>query len=175
MDPSQIGFFHALNITTKINKGMIEILKDVLVLKNGQTVGASEASLLDKMRIRPFHYGMEIIKVYEEGTMLDKKVIDFEPSMLIDKFQSGVNYLNAISLETGYAIPSAVPHMIMNAFKNLAGVALETGYKLDALEAAKNAAPAATTVSTDKKVAAKVEEPEEKEEEEDMDMGDLFG
>jgi hypothetical protein len=29
--------------------------------------------------------------------------------------------------------------MVMNAFKNLAAVALETGYKLDALEAAKNA------------------------------------
>jgi large subunit ribosomal protein LP0 len=29
MDPSQIGFFHALKITTKINKGQIEILKEV--------------------------------------------------------------------------------------------------------------------------------------------------
>lgn len=35
MDPSQIGFFHALKITTKINKGQIEILKDVQVLVEG--------------------------------------------------------------------------------------------------------------------------------------------
>jgi len=28
--------------------------------------------------------------------------------------------------------------MIMNAFKNLAAVAIETGYKMDALEAAKS-------------------------------------
>lgn len=66
---------------------MIEILKDVNVLKVGQTVGASEAALLDKMNLRPFEYGMEILKVYDEGAILDKKVIDFEPSMLIAKFQ----------------------------------------------------------------------------------------
>jgi large subunit ribosomal protein LP0 len=66
---------------------MIEILKDVNVLKVGQTVGASEAALLEKMNLRPFEYGMEILKVYDEGTILDKKVIDFEPSMLIAKFQ----------------------------------------------------------------------------------------
>jgi large subunit ribosomal protein LP0 len=35
MDPSQIGFFHALKITTKINKGQIEILKEVHVCKVG--------------------------------------------------------------------------------------------------------------------------------------------
>lgn len=31
LDPSQISFFHALHISTKINKGQIEILKDVQV------------------------------------------------------------------------------------------------------------------------------------------------
>jgi hypothetical protein len=41
-------------------------------------------------------------------------------------------------LELGYVTAPAVPHMIMNAFKNLAAVAIETGYKMDALEAAKS-------------------------------------
>jgi large subunit ribosomal protein LP0 len=33
MDPSQISFFHALQISTKINKGQIEITKDYQVNK----------------------------------------------------------------------------------------------------------------------------------------------
>jgi len=41
-------------------------------------------------------------------------------------------------LELGYVTSAAVPHMIINAFKNLAAISLETGYKLDALEAAKS-------------------------------------
>lgn len=71
MDPSQISFFHALQITTKINKGMIEIQKEVKVLVPGQIVAASEAALLEKMNLRPFSYGMSILEVYDDGALLD--------------------------------------------------------------------------------------------------------
>ena len=174
MDPSQISFFHALQITTKINKGMIEIQKEVQVLVPGQKVGASEADLLAKMNILPFSYGMEIRDVYDDGSVLDKSIIDFDPSTLIDKFQAGVANINALSLETGYIVKSAVPHMIMNAFKNVAAMALETGYKLNALEAAQaaGAQQQASNAGAAQKEEEKVEEPEE--EEEDMDMGGLF-
>lgn len=51
----------------------------------------------------------------------------------------------------------------MNAFKNVAAIALETGYNLPELEAAKNASKNAAPVSTNKvetKAPVKVEEPE---------------
>lgn len=46
MDPSQISFFHALQITTKIQKGQIEIVKEVKVCEIGQKVTNSQAALL---------------------------------------------------------------------------------------------------------------------------------
>jgi len=54
MDPSQISFFHALAITTKINKGQIEITKDVKVCIKGKVIGNSEVALLAKMNLKPF-------------------------------------------------------------------------------------------------------------------------
>lgn len=41
LDPSQINFFHALNISTKINKGQIEITKEFKVCTEGKKVKAS--------------------------------------------------------------------------------------------------------------------------------------
>jgi len=32
---------------------------------------------------------MDVITVYDDGTILDKKVLDFEPAVLIAKFQAG--------------------------------------------------------------------------------------
>jgi len=49
MDPSQIGFFHALSISTKIVKGQIEITKEYPVCKVGSKIGNSEVTLLQKM------------------------------------------------------------------------------------------------------------------------------
>lgn len=51
----------------------------------------------------------------------------------------------ALSLATGLVTAPAVPHMLVNSFKNLLAVALETDYKLEALEAAKNATVSAPT------------------------------
>jgi large subunit ribosomal protein LP0 len=79
---------------------------------------------------------MEVLKVYDDGSMLDKSVIDFDLSTLLESFQRGVKNLTALSLETGIVTATSVPHIIVNAFKNLAAISVETGYKLAALEAA---------------------------------------
>lgn len=67
--------------------------------------------------------------------------------------------------------------MLVNAFKNIAGISLEIDYKLAALDAAKSAS-SAQQAEVKKDEPKKVEEQkpvEEKEEpEEDMDMGGLF-
>lgn len=47
-----------LNIPTKINKGTVEITTNVALIKAGEKVGASEATLLAKLGIKPFSYGL---------------------------------------------------------------------------------------------------------------------
>ena len=53
----------ALNIPTKINKGSVEIVSDVKLITAGDKVGASEATLLAKLGIKPFSYGLIIKQV----------------------------------------------------------------------------------------------------------------
>merc|ERR1712232_349802 len=54
MDPSQTGFFQALNIGTKIVKGQIELISDFPLLKIGEKVTPGAAMLLSKLGIKPF-------------------------------------------------------------------------------------------------------------------------
>ncbi len=63
MSPDVDGFgscSQALNIPTKINKGTVEITTDCPLVKTGEKVGASEATLLAKLGIKPFSYGLVI-------------------------------------------------------------------------------------------------------------------
>jgi len=53
----------ALNIPTKINRGTVEIVSDVHLIKAGEKVGGSEATLLSKLGIKPFSYGLVLLKV----------------------------------------------------------------------------------------------------------------
>ena len=130
LDPSQINFFHALNVSTKINKGSIEITKEFKVCTKGKKVKASEAALLKKLNIKPFEYGMKIIGVYDDGAILPEEIINIDPSAFVSKFQSGIRNLAGLSLSSGYPIEATVPLIIANSFKNLAALSLESGYVL---------------------------------------------
>lgn len=130
LDPSQINFFHALNISTKIVKGQIEITKDFKVCTKGKKIKASEAALLKKLNIKPFEYGMTIANVYDDGAILPEAILNLDPASLLARFEQGVRNVTSLSLGAGYPIASTIPIIIGNAFRNIAAISLETGYIL---------------------------------------------
>ena len=127
MDPSQINFFHALNISTKIVKGQIEITKDFRVCTAGKKVKASEAALLKKLNLKPFSYGMKICGVYSDGAILPQSILNIDPTALLGKFQDGVKNIAGLSLSAGYPIEATIPLILANSFKNIAALSLESG------------------------------------------------
>jgi large subunit ribosomal protein LP0 len=181
LGPEKTSFFQALSIPTKISKGTIEIINDVPILKPGDKVGASEATLLNMLNISPFSYGLIIEQVYDSGSIFSPEILDIKPEDLRAKFQAGVANLAAVCLEIGYPTLASAPHSIANGFKNLLAIAAvtEVDFKEAAtikefikdpskfVAAAASAAPAAAAPAA----AKKEEKKEESEEEEDDDMG----
>jgi len=179
MDPKQTGFFQALNIATKIVKAQIEIVNPVTVINEGDKVSPSQAALLDKLKIQPFEYKMHVRSFMEGGKLVDAKVLSITPEDIVERFTANAANLTKLSLGSGYIISAAAPHLIINAFKNLAGAAIASDYDFPALAAIKSAAASAPASGGGgggaAAAAAPKEEAKEEEPEEDVDMGDLFG
>jgi len=179
LGPEKTSFFQALSIPTKITKATIEILNEVSLIKAGEKVGSSESTLLNMLNISPFSYGLRIENVYDNGSIYDPAILDITDADLLNKFMAGVRNVAAVSLAIGYPTTASVPHSIINGFKNLLAVAVETDYDFAEADMTKEylkdpskfavAAPAASTASA--APAAKVVAKEESEEEEDDDMG----
>jgi len=187
LEPSQTNFFQALNITTKIVKGAIELTADYQLLKVGEKVTLSAVALLNKLGMKPFSYGMKVLKVYQDGAVFDAAVLDINDSILMGKFMNGVANVAAFSREIGIPTEASLPHMMTNAFKNVASLVCELDYTFPEVEIVKEfiadpskfafssgggggcggggaAAPAAA--------AAAVVEEEEEEEEMEFDLFD---
>jgi len=126
LDPGQTAFFQALNIATKIVKGAIEIVNQVHLIKVGDKVSTSHVALLDKLNIRPFHYGFKVTQVYEDGTVYAASILDMDQATLTAKFFSAVNKLAALSLAISYPTQASLPHIVNNAFKKLLAISLAT-------------------------------------------------
>lgn len=180
LGPEKTSFFQALSIPTKISKGTIEIINDVPILKPGDKVGASEATLLNMLNISPFSYGLLIEQVYDSGSIFSPNILDIKPEDLRAKFQQGVANLAAVSLSIGYPTIASVPHSIANGFKNLLALAAVTDVEFKEAETIKEfikdpskfvVAAAAPAGDVKKDEPKKEEKKEESEEEEDDDMG----
>lgn len=181
LDPKQTSFFQQLNIQTKIVKTQIDIVADKKIITSGMKIEATHAALLDKLKIRPFSYKMNVKKVYEDGSIFNPDVLDITTEDILKRFKSTIGNMASISLASGYVTKPAVPHILANAFKNLASVTFDSDYSFKQAdkmkEAAKNAVHVAAPTAAGAKTAAAAPKEEEKpkEEEADVDMGGLFG
>uniref|UniRef100_A0A8C6LSJ8 Large ribosomal subunit protein uL10 n=1 Tax=Nothobranchius furzeri TaxID=105023 RepID=A0A8C6LSJ8_NOTFU len=102
LGPEKTSFFQALGITTKISRGTIEILSDVGLIKTGDKVGASEATLLNMLNISPFSFGLIIQQVYDNGSVYSPEVLDITEASLHTRFLEGVRNIASVCLEIGY-------------------------------------------------------------------------
>ncbi|XP_064109862.1 large ribosomal subunit protein uL10-like [Macrobrachium nipponense] len=152
-------------------------------MKEGDKVGASEATLLNMLNISPFTYGLAVQQVYDQGTVFSPKVLDITDEDLMGTFQTGLNNVAAVSLAIGFPTIASVPHSVVNGFKRLLALAAVTDITFKQAEtlkefladpskfaaAAAASAPAASAAAA--APAAEAAKEEEPEEESDDDMG----
>jgi len=185
LDPSKTSFFQALGVPTKIARGTIEIVNEVHLVHRTAKVGASEATLLNMLNISPFTYGMVVQQVFDSGNVFAPSVLDIEESSLLGYFTAAIQNVASVSLATGYPTIVSVSHSLVNSYKNLLAISVETEYDFEGSEKIKAyladpsafaaAAPSASDAPAAAETAAAAA-PAEEEEESDDDMGlDLFG
>jgi len=128
LEPTKTAFLQALNIASKINRGQIDILQDVLLIKKGTKIGNSESTLLTMLSKKPFSYGLICDYVFEDGKVYSAKFLDISTQTLMQKFSNTVSIVASISLVLGIPTIAAVPHAILNSYKNLLAVVMETNF-----------------------------------------------
>lgn len=178
LGPEKTSFFQALAIPTKIARGAIEITSPVNLLKIGDKVSESAATLLNMLKISPFTYGFDILTIYDSGSVFDPCILDITEDDIRAKFMAGVANVAAVSLQIGYPTVASVPHSIANGFKNLMAVAAVTDIEFAQVASLKAylADPSAFAVAAPVQVAAEAvaEKKEESEEESDEEMDGMF-
>lgn len=185
MEPGKTSFFQALGVPTKIARGTIEIVSDLKLVEAGAKVGPSEATLLNMLNISPFTYGMTVTQIYDDGQTFASEVLDIEEEQLLKSLQSAISTITTISLAANYPTLPSVMHSLVNSYKKVLAVAVETDYSWPEIEQLKDrianpdayATAVPTTTTTESKgeeKSATKEEEEDEESEEDGGMKFLY-
>lgn len=182
MEPGKTSFFQALGVPTKIARGTIEITTDLKLVEAGAKVGPSEATLLNMLNISPFTYGLGVAQVYDQGQTFGPDVLDIGEEQLLKTFSSAITAIASISLAINFPTLPSVIHSLVNSYKKVLAVAIETEISWPEIEQLKDrianpdayasSAPAAGGAAAGGAAEAAAEEkPAEEEEESDDDMG----
>merc|ERR1719471_304799 len=184
MGPEKTSFFQALNIPTKITKGTIEITNNVNLIKTGDKVGLSEATLLNMLGVSPFTYGLVVCKVYDSGSIFDPAILDITDDDLKEHVIAGIRNIASLCLKIGYPTVASVPHSIINGMKNCMALAAVTDITFKEAETMKAylADPSAFAVAAPVAAVEEVKEATpaaaaEESDDDSMDGGmfDMFG
>ncbi|KAJ1677308.1 ribosomal protein P0 (A0) (L10E), partial [Spiromyces aspiralis] len=128
MEPGQTSFFQALGIPTKISRGTIEITQDVHLIVAGEKVGASEATLLNKLNISPFTYGMTVVAIYDQGNVFTPEVLDITEDDLVKQLTQVAAEISCLSLATNFLTLPAIPHIFLNNYKEILAISIASDY-----------------------------------------------
>jgi len=186
MEPTQTTFLQALNIASKIVKGQVEIISRIHLIKEGEKIGTSEATLLEKLNIQPFSYKAQVKTVFDAGFVYPATLLNLGHNDVLQMFARGLQRVTTIALEIGFPSIATIPHLIGNAYKNVLAISVETEFEFEGSKDIKaflkdpsaflSSAPAqsSSSAAAEEKKEEKKEEKEEKEEEE-QSIGGLFG
>ena len=67
----------------------------------------------------------------EGGSLFDPKILDIKDDDLLSHVTSAISQVAAVSLELGYPTLASIPHSLINGYKNVLAVAVETDYSFD--------------------------------------------
>jgi len=182
LEPTATAFLQALNIPSKIVKGQIELTSVVHLIEKGEKVKPGAAALLQKLKITPFTYGIDVNLVYNNGFVYGADLLDMTDRDVLGFFANGLSKIAAIGYEINYPTLAMVPHVIVNSYKNLLAVGVNTEYSFGPVDELKeriknpgafaSAAPAASAAAETAVVSAPA--PVEESSEDEMEL-DLFG
>ncbi|KAI1820247.1 60S acidic ribosomal protein P0 [Xylaria intraflava] len=184
MEPGKTSFFQALGVPTKIARGTVEITTDLKLVEAGNKVGPSEATLLNMLNISPFTYGLGISQVYDEGNVFPPSVLDIGEEQLLKAFSGAVTTIATLSLALNFPTLPSIIHSLVNGYKKVLAVAIETEYSWPEIEALKDrianpdayasAAPVAAAATETKAEVVEAKQEEEAEESGDEGFGGLL-
>ena len=83
------------------------------------------------LNISPFTYGMVVQQVYDSGNVFHPSMLDIEESTLLSYFAAAVQNVASVSLAVGYPTIVSISHSLVNGYKNLLAISVETDYDFE--------------------------------------------
>jgi len=128
-----IGELGALGIKAGVEGGKVAVKEPCTICKEGEPITEKVAGLLLRFGIEPMEVGLNIIAVYEKGTIYSKKVLDIDEEKFMQDLMTALSEAKNLAMEAAYFSDDTTEDLVQKAFREAKAVALEANFLSDAV------------------------------------------
>lgn len=107
-----IGQLGKFGLKTGIEAGKIVIKQDSIVAKKGDTINSELASVLARLGIEPMEIGLDLIAVYENGTIFKSDILHIDEKEYSNKICSAYNEAFNLAVYIAYPTEETIKTLI---------------------------------------------------------------
>ncbi len=115
----------AVGIKTKVENGKLAILKDTIVVKEGETITGKVAETLKRLDIQPMEIGLDLVAVWENGLVFEAKQLFIDEAAYQQDVTQAAQWAFNLAVEVAYPTSETTEMLLAKAFKDAKAVALE--------------------------------------------------
>ncbi|MCK4634379.1 MAG: 50S ribosomal protein L10 [Candidatus Aenigmarchaeota archaeon] len=122
-----IGHLSDAGLVSKVQDGKIHVIKNTIVVKEGDVINSSVSNVLNMLGIEPMEIGLNLLVVYENETIFDKKILNIDEEEFMNRVNKCIFSAINLSLNSSYLTKTTAPMAIQKAFMEAKALALEAG------------------------------------------------
>ena len=120
-----IGELGQFGIKAGIEAGKVAVKEDRIVCKEGEIISAALAAILQRLNINPMEIGLDVLAVYEHGTVYSRSVLDIDEEKFLNDIATAGAHAVALALETGIPTADTTLMLIQKAARESKALARE--------------------------------------------------
>ena len=128
-----IGELGQLGIKAGIEGGKVAIKADATVAKEGQVISAKLAAILTRLGIEPMEIGLDLVAVYEKGTIYGKSILAVDEKAYLANITKSSQESFNLAVFIGYASKDTITLLLQKGFRDSKAVAKKSKFMADAV------------------------------------------
>lgn len=122
-----IGELQKIKIPAGVEGDKIVVKKDTRVAKEGEEISADTADVLAKLRIEPMEITLNLVAVWDSGTVYDKDILFIPPEHYINQLKSAYSNAFNFALNIDYMTSDTVPMLLSKGHQQAYSLSMEAG------------------------------------------------
>ncbi|MDP3728654.1 MAG: 50S ribosomal protein L10 [bacterium] len=118
-----IGELGQLGIKAGIEDGKVAIKQDKVLLKEGELVTKKIAEVLTRLNILPMEVGLNIVAVFENGIIFDRKVLEIDDKIYLANLIKSHNEAMNLAVKIGYISKDTINVLLSKAHREAMALA----------------------------------------------------